>query len=78
VIDASPGLQELSQKLDMLVQAGLQNQMLNFSTVMKIYQSCSMAEKIRMIEKCETDIIQRQQAQAQQEQQMQQQQFAME
>jgi hypothetical protein len=57
VIDASPGLQELSQKLDMLVQAGLQNQMLNFSTVMKIYQSCSMAEKIRMIEKCETDML---------------------
>lgn len=77
VIDASPGLQELSQKLDMLVQAGLQNQMLNFSTVMKIYQSCSMAEKIRMIEKCETDMMQRQQAQAQQEQQMKQQQFAM-
>ena len=44
---------------------------------MKIYQSCSMAEKIRMIEKCETDMMQRQQAQAQQEQQMQQQQFAM-
>jgi hypothetical protein len=35
--------------------------MLNFSTVMKIYQSCSMAEKIRMVEKCENDIQQRQQ-----------------
>ena len=75
VVDASPGIQELSQKIDMLAQAGLQNQLLNFSTVMKIYQSCSMAEKIRMIEQCETEMQQRQQQQMQQEQQLKQQEF---
>lgn len=75
VVDTSAGIQELSQKLDMLVQAGLQNQMLNFSTVMKIYQSCSMAEKIRMVEKCENDMQQRQQQDQQLQQQMAQQQI---
>ena len=75
VVDTSAGIQELSQKLDMLVQAGLQNQMLNFSTVMKIYQSCSMAEKIRMVEKCENDMQQRQQQDQQLQQQMTQQQI---
>ena len=42
---------------------------------MKIYQSCSMAEKIRMIEQCETEMQQRQQQQMQQEQQLKQQEF---
>lgn len=74
VVDNSQGLQELSQKLDGLVQAGLQNQMLTFSTVMKIYQSCSLAEKVRMVEKCENDMQQRIQQQQQQEMEMNQQQ----
>lgn len=66
---------EQIQKLDMLVQAALQNQMINFSTAMKIFQTCSFSEKIRMIEQSELEAQQRMEQQKQQEQQMQQQQI---
>lgn len=67
VVDNAYGTQELKEQLPMLVQAGLQNQMISFSTAMKIYNSCSIAEKQKMIEDDESNMIQRQQ-QAQQEQ----------
>lgn len=66
LVDNSQGSQELKGKLDMLAQAALQNQTLNFSTIMKIYGSSSMAEKQRFIEKNEQDLQERQ-AQAQQQ-----------
>ena len=75
VVDNSQGIEEQTQKLDMLVQAGLQNQMINFSTAMKIFQTCSIAEKVRMIEQSEDEIMQRQQQQQQMAQQMQQEQI---
>lgn len=75
VLDASSGVQELSQKLDMLAQAALQNQTLNFSTIMKLYNSGSLAEKQRMVEQNEQEMQQRIQQQQQQQQQMQQQQI---
>lgn len=67
VVDNGKGIQELSQKLDLLAQAALQNQTLSFSTIMKLYSSISLAEKQRLIEKDERQIQERQ-AQAQQEQ----------
>lgn len=73
IVDNSSELQELKQKMDMLAQAALQNQTLNFSTIMKLYNSSSMAEKQRMVEKNEMDIIQRQQEAQQQQMQMEQQ-----
>ena len=74
VLDNGSNIQELSQKLDMLAQAALQNQTLSFSTIMKLYGSSSIAEKQRFIERDEQAIQQRN-AQAQQEQlQVQQQQ----
>lgn len=74
VVDNSNAIQELQQKMDMLAQVALQNQTLNFSTIMKLYNSCSMAEKQRIVERNEQEMIQRQQeAQQQQVQQMQQQ-----
>ena len=74
VLDNGSNIQEMSQKLDMLAQAALQNQTLSFSTIMKLYGSSSIAEKQRFIEKDEQAIQQRN-AQAQQEQlQVQQQQ----
>lgn len=73
VVDNSQGLQELSQKLDGMVQAGLQNQLINFSTAMKIYRSCSQAEKVRMIEADEQAKMQQAQQAQQQEMQAQQQ-----
>lgn len=73
VVDNSNAIQELQQKMDMLAQAALQNQTLNFSTIMKLYNSSSLAEKQRMVEKNEQDLIQRQQETQQQQMQLQQQ-----
>ena len=75
VVDNGKGIQELSQKLDMLAQAALQNQTLSFSTIMKLYSSSSLAEKQRFVEKDERNIQERN-AQAQQQQLEAQQQIA--
>lgn len=67
VVDNSQGTQELAQKLDMLAQAALQNQTLSFSTIMRLYNSSSLAEKQRLVERDE-QAIQERNAQAQQQQ----------
>lgn len=77
VVDNSAGVQELSQKLDMLAQAALQNQTLSFSSIMKLYTTGSLAEKQRMIEADEQAIIQRNQEAQQQQLQAQQEQMQM-
>jgi hypothetical protein len=74
-VDNSNGIQELSQKLDGLAQAALQNQALNFSTIMKLYSSISIAEKIRLVEKSERDMQERAAQEQQQQMQLQQQQI---
>lgn len=68
-VDNSQNTQKFNQQLETLAQAALQNHVLNFSTVTKLYSSCSMAEKQRMIEKNEQQMIEMQQQQAQQQQQ---------
>lgn len=77
VVDNSNGVQELNQKLDMLAQAALQNQALNFSTIMKLYATSSLQEKQRMIETYEKRMQEMQQQQQQQQMQLQQQQMQM-
>ena len=77
VVDNSNGLQELQQKMDMLAQAALQNQILNFSTIMKLYNSSSLAEKQRLVEKNEAQLMERQQQMQQQQIEAQQQQAQM-
>ena len=72
VVDNSRGLQELQQKLETLAQAALQTQALDFSTIMKLYMSASIAEKQRFVEVNETKL--KQQKQQEQQAQMQQQQ----
>ena len=67
VVDSSSSVQELNSKLDMLAQAALQNQALNFSTIMKLYGSSSLAEKQRLIERNEQQMMERQQQAQQQE-----------
>ena len=74
VVDNSRGVQELQQKLETLAQAALQNQALDFSTIMKLFMSASMAEKQRFVETSENRM--RQQRQQEQQMQMQQQQEA--
>ena len=73
VVDSSQETQALSQKMEGMVQAALQNQIITFSTALKMFTSCSMAEKMRMIEKNEQDLQQRQQQAQQQQLQVQQQ-----
>lgn len=75
VVDNSQSTQMLSQKLDTLAQAGLQNQMFNFSTLMKLYSTESMSEKIRMMENAEKRAQEQQEQMQQMQQQMQQQQL---
>lgn len=75
VVDNSNSTQELQQKIDVLAQAALQNQTLNFSTIMKLYNSSSLMDKQRMVEKNEQQLLQRQQEAQQQQQQLQQQQL---
>lgn len=67
LVDSGNGVQELNSKLDMLAQAALQNQALNFSTIMKLYGSSSLAEKQRLVERNEQQMIERQQQAQQQE-----------
>lgn len=71
---------QMEQRLDSMVQMGLQNQMLSFSTAMKIYNSPSVREVQRMIEKNEKDMKETQAKQGEQQQKQfeQQQQQAME
>lgn len=72
IVDSSDGMQNLNQKLDTLAQAALQTQTVSFSTIMKLYNSSSLAEKQRMIENDEKRLqeraAQQQQAQLQQAQ----------
>ena len=59
VVDNGDGLQKLQSQLETLAQAALQNQTLSFSTIMKIYNSSSLAEKQRLIEQDEKRILER-------------------
>lgn len=69
IVDTGNGVQDLGQKLEMLAQAALQNQLISFSTAMKLYNSSSLIEKQRMVEKDERQRreLQAQQAQAEQQ-----------
>ena len=75
VVDNSQDAQRLSQTMDTLAQAALQNQALSFSTITRLYSSISIAEKQRLIETDERAMLERQN-QAQQEQLQAQQQVA--
>lgn len=75
VVDTGNGVQDLNQKLEGLAQAGLQNQMISFSAVMKLFNSTSLMEKQRLIEKDEKAMQERVAQQQQMKQQMQEQQL---
>ena len=74
-VDNSQGTLLLTQKLDTLAQMGIQNQMFNFSTLMKLYSTDSISEKIRMMENAERQAQERQEQQAQMQNQIKQQQI---
>ena len=75
VVDNSNGTQDLAQKLDVLAQAALQTQVLDFSTIMKLYTTSSIAEKQRMVEFNERRKMEQAQQLQQQQMQLQQQQL---
>ena len=75
VVDNSENAQQLNQKLDVLAQAALQNQILSFSSIMKLYSSASLAEKQRLVERDERAMQERQQQAQQQQMQAQQEQL---
>jgi hypothetical protein len=68
--------QELISTLKQLAHAGIQNDKMDFSTLMDIYLDPSIASMRRKIEGKEAEKIQRDQEQMQQQQQMQQEQLA--
>lgn len=73
VVDNSLNSQELKNNLPMIIQAGLQNQAISFSSAMKIWNSTSLSEKQRMIEADENRMREQQQQQQQQQLESQQQ-----
>lgn len=56
IVDNDMGDLELKQKLESLAQAGIQNQMLSFSTVMKIFTDPSLTSIMRRIEQDEANL----------------------
>jgi len=62
IVDNDMGDMELKQKLESLAQAGIQNQMLSFSTVMKIFTDPSLTSIMRRIETDEANMAQSKQA----------------
>ena len=72
VVDNGNGTQLLNSKLETLAQAALQNQTLDFSAIMKLYNSCSLAEKERIVQRNEESRRQAQQQESQQQAQQQQ------
>lgn len=75
IVDNSGKTQQLDQQLNTLAQAALQTQVLDFSTIMKLYSSSSLAEKQRMVEQNERQLKEQQAQQQQQQMQLQQQQI---
>jgi hypothetical protein len=73
-VDNSQVSKLLMEKMDTLAQAGLQNQMFNFSTMLKLYATNSISEKISIMEDAEQKAQEMQEQQRQYEMQLQQQQ----
>lgn len=73
VCESSRKVDALNQKLDMMIQAGMQNGLINFSNALKLYSSMSISDKFKIIERAEMQQQQAAQEQAQQQQQLEQQ-----
>lgn len=69
VVDTSNDVQELMQNIGQLAQAALQNDKMNFSTLLKIYLTKSPVEKQKLLERYEQRVEEQQQRQLQIQQQ---------
>jgi hypothetical protein len=77
VVDNGADTQQMKSLIPQLAQAAMQNQMLDFSTILNLYSTASLVEKRKMIENSEKRIKESQQQAQQQEMQAQQQQQQM-
>lgn len=59
MVDNETDISKIEQMMDSLTQAALQSQAIRYSDVFKIYNSSSLSEKQRIIEKGEEDTIKR-------------------
>lgn len=73
VVDNSNDTQKLYSQIETLAQAALQNQLLDFSSILKLYTSASLQEKIRIVDGAQKRMNQQQAEQIQQQQQLEQQ-----
>ena len=73
VVDNSQDIQKLSSQIESIAQAAAQNNAMSFSSLLKMYSSASMNEKIRIIESSEKKLQQQQQEAQQQQMQVEQQ-----
>ena len=73
VVDNSSDTQKMNQQLETLAQAALQNQAMDFASVLKLYSSSSIAEKVKIVEASQKRMEQRQQEAQQQQMQLEQQ-----
>lgn len=75
VVDNSSDTQRLNSEIATLAQAALQNQRIDFTSLIKLYSAASIQEKVKILEVSEKRMMQQQQEQQQQQMQMQQQQL---
>ena len=73
VVDNSNDTQMLNSKLDQLAQAAAQANTIDFASLVRLYSSASMAEKIKLIEGSQKKMQQQMQEQQQQQMQLEQQ-----
>ena len=66
VVDNSNDTQKLYSQIETLAQAALQNQLLDFSSILKLYTSASISEKIKIVDAAQKR-MQQQQAEVQQQ-----------
>lgn len=78
VCDSGNDTQKLMANIEQLAQAGLQTQALDFSTIMRLFSSTSLAEKQRLIEDGEQEMQRRNEQVRQQEMEAAQRQAQME
>lgn len=75
LMDQSNETQLFNSKVDAIAQAAVQNQVMDFAHVMRLYSSRSLSEKIRLVEEAEREMRERQEKAQQEQLQLQQQQI---
>ena len=73
VVDNSQDTQKLSSQIESLAQAALQTNILDFSSILKLFTSVSTSEKINIVDTAQRRVEARKQEQAIREQQLEQQ-----